>query len=40
MADYPHMFWEELKRLLFAMRKIRPEDLDEQVLDNFMAAMD
>ncbi len=39
-ADARHMFWEEMKRLFFAMREIQPEDLDEQILNDFMAAMD
>ncbi|HEY0171644.1 MAG TPA: hypothetical protein VGB98_11530 [Pyrinomonadaceae bacterium] len=39
-SDTRHLFWEEMKRLFFAMREIQPEDLDEQVLDDFMAAMD
>ncbi|HEX8070673.1 MAG TPA: hypothetical protein VF546_12025 [Pyrinomonadaceae bacterium] len=39
-ADARHMFWEEMKRLFFAMREIQPEDLDEQTLSDFMAAMD
>lgn len=39
-SDARHLFWEEMKRLFFAMREIQPEDLDEQVLDDFMAAMD
>lgn len=39
-SDARHMFWEEMKRLFFAMREIQPEDLDEQILSDFMAAMD
>ncbi len=39
-SDARHMFWEEMKRLFFAMREVEPEDLDEQILDDFMAAMD
>jgi hypothetical protein len=39
-SDARHMFWEEMKRLFFAMREIQPDDLDEQVLNDFMAAMD
>ena len=39
-SDARHMFWEEMKRLFFAMREIQPEDLDEQILNDFMAAMD
>jgi hypothetical protein len=39
-ADTRHMFWEEMKRLFFAMREIEPEDLDEETMDNFLQAMD
>lgn len=39
-SDARHLFWEEMKRLFFAMREIQPEDLDEQALNDFMAAMD
>jgi hypothetical protein len=39
-SDARHMFWEEMKRLFFAMREIEPEDLDEQILDDFMSAVD
>jgi hypothetical protein len=39
-SDARHMFWEEMKRLFYAMREIRPDDLDEQILGDFMAAMD
>jgi hypothetical protein len=33
------MFWEEMKRLFFAMREIEPEDLDEEMMNNFLQAM-
>lgn len=39
-ADTRHMFWEEMKRLFFAMREIEPEDLDEETMDEFLQAMD
>ena len=39
-SDARHMFWEEMKRLFFAMREIQLEDLDEQILSDFMVAMD
>jgi len=39
-SDARHLFWEEMKRLFFAMREIQPEDLDEQILSDFMRAMD
>jgi hypothetical protein len=39
-ADTRHMFWEEMKRLFFAMREIEPEDLDEETMNDFLQAMD
>jgi len=39
-SDARHMFWEEMKRLFFAMREIEPEDLDEETMDDFLQAMD
>lgn len=39
-ADTRHMFWEEMKRLFFAMREIEPDDLDEELLNVFLQAMD
>jgi hypothetical protein len=39
-SDARHMFWEEMKRLFYAMREIRPEDVDDESLDQFMAAAD
>jgi hypothetical protein len=39
-SDTRHMFWEEMKRLFFAMREIEPEDLDEETMDDFLQAMD
>jgi hypothetical protein len=38
--DTRHMFWEEMKRIFFAMREIQPEDLDDETMDEFMSAMD
>jgi hypothetical protein len=38
--DTRHMFWEEMKRIFFAMREIEPEDLDDKTMDEFMSAMD
>jgi hypothetical protein len=38
--DTRHMFWEEMKRLFFAMREIGPEDLDEETMNDFLSAMD
>jgi hypothetical protein len=39
-SDTRHMFWEEMKRLFFAMREVQLEDLDEEIMDDFMTAMD
>lgn len=39
-ADTRHIFWEEMKRLFFAMREIEPEDLDEELMKEFLRAMD
>ena len=39
-SDARHMFWEEMKRLFYAMREIGPEDLDEETMDDFLQAMD
>jgi hypothetical protein len=39
-SDTRHMFWEEMKRLFFAMREVEPEDLDEETMDEFLQAMD
>lgn len=39
-SDSQHMFWEEMKRLFYAMREIRPEDLDEGVMEEFLSAID
>lgn len=37
--DTRHPFWEEMKRLFFAMREVNLEDLDEEMLEEFMSAM-
>ena len=39
-SDSRHMFWEEMKRLFFAMREIQPEDLDDEMMEDFLKAMD
>lgn len=39
-SDKRHFFYEEMKRLFFAMKEIRPEDVDDQSLDEFLAAAD
>lgn len=39
-SDKRHLFYEEMKRLFYAMKEIRPEDVDDESLDRFMAAAD
>jgi hypothetical protein len=39
-ADKRHFFYEEMKRLFYAMREIQPDDIDNESLDQFMAAAD
>jgi hypothetical protein len=39
-SDARHMFWEEMKRLFFAMREVEPEDLDDEMMDDFLKSMD
>jgi hypothetical protein len=39
-SDTRHMFWEEMKRLFFAMREIEPKDLDDETMEDFLKAMD
>jgi hypothetical protein len=39
-SDARHMFWEEMKRLFFAMREVEPEDLDDETMDDFLKAID
>lgn len=39
-TDTRHMFWEEMKRLFFAMKEIEPEDLDEETMNDFLSAID
>lgn len=38
--DSRHLFWEEMKRIFYAMREVRLEDLDEETMEEFMEAMD
>ncbi|MBA3765774.1 MAG: hypothetical protein H0W99_02065 [Acidobacteria bacterium] len=38
--DARHLFWEEMKRIFYAMREVQLEDLDEEMMNEFMAAMD
>ncbi len=39
-ADTRHMFWEEMKRLFFAMRVVEPDDLDDEIMGEFLSDMD
>lgn len=39
-SDKCHLFYEEMKRLFYAMREIQPEDIDDESLDQFMTAAD
>jgi hypothetical protein len=39
-TDTRHLFWEEMKRIFYAMREVEPEDLDEQTMDDFLRAID
>lgn len=39
-SDKRHLFYEEMKRLFYAMREIEPEDVDDESLDEFMGAAD
>ena len=38
--DTRHLFWEEMKRIFYAMREVQMEDLDEETMEEFMAAID
>jgi hypothetical protein len=38
--DARHLFWEEMKRIFFAMREVQLEDLDDEMMEEFMSAMD
>jgi hypothetical protein len=37
-SDARHIFWEEMKRLFYAMKEI--EDLNEEIMNDFLGAMD
>ncbi|HEX6624866.1 MAG TPA: hypothetical protein VF064_14235 [Pyrinomonadaceae bacterium] len=39
-ADTRHLFFEEMKRLFFAMREIEADDLNEEILNDFLHAVD
>lgn len=38
--DTRHLFWEEMKRIFYAMREVDQEDLDDEIMGQFLAAMD
>lgn len=38
--DPRHLFWEELRRIAFALREVTPEDIDDKTLKQFLAASD
>lgn len=39
-SDTRHIFWEEMKRIFFAMREVELEDLNDEVLVDLMSAID
>lgn len=39
-GDTRHLFFEEMKRIFFAMREIEVEDLNDEILDDFLRAVD
>jgi hypothetical protein len=39
-ADSRHLFWEQMKEIFFALREIKPDDLNDETLEEFTAAMD
>jgi hypothetical protein len=39
-TDTRHLFWEELKRVFYAMRDVSSEDLDDKILEDLMKAVD
>jgi hypothetical protein len=38
--DTRHLFWEELRRIALALRRVTPEDIDDKILDDFLSASD
>ena len=38
--DTRHLFWEELRRIAFALRNITPEDVDNKTLSEFLSVSD
>lgn len=39
-SDTRHLFFEEMKRIFFAMQEIEAEDMDEEVMNDFLHAVD
>lgn len=39
-SDKRHLFYEEMKRLFYAMREIQPDDIDDPALEEIMKAAD
>ncbi len=39
-SDTTHLFYDEIRRLLSALKKVRPEDLSDDLLDDFLRASD
>ena len=39
-SDTRHLFWEEMRRLFFAMLDTEAEDLDDELMIDFLTAMD
>ncbi|MCA1606879.1 MAG: hypothetical protein LC775_15740, partial [Acidobacteria bacterium] len=39
-SDKRHLFYEEMKRLFYAMREIRPEEVDDESLGEIMKCAD
>lgn len=38
--DARHMFWEELRRIAFALHNVTPEDIDDKILEDFLSVSD
>jgi len=39
-GDTKHLFFEEMKRIFFVMREIDSADLDEEIMEDFLHAID
>lgn len=38
--DTRHLFWKEMKRIFFAMREVRPSDLEDETIEDSLPPMD